>query len=36
MRVRTAVVDAWPLLPEPIRASILAMIRSATGKADGR
>ena len=27
-----AVVDAWPDLLEPIRAAILAMIRSATGE----
>jgi len=26
------VVDAWPDLPEPIRAAILAIIRSATGE----
>jgi hypothetical protein len=26
------VIDAWPNLPEPIRAGILAMIRSASGK----
>ena len=26
------VVQAWPELPEPIRAGILAMIRSASGK----
>jgi hypothetical protein len=26
------VVAAWPTLPEPIRAGILAMIRSASGK----
>jgi len=26
------VIDAWPTLPEPIRAGILAMIRSAAGK----
>jgi hypothetical protein len=25
-------VAAWPALPEPIRAGILAMIRSASGK----
>jgi hypothetical protein len=29
------VVAAWPNLPEAIRAGILAMIRSASGK-DGR
>jgi hypothetical protein len=26
------VIDAWPTLPEPIQAGILAMIRSASGK----
>jgi hypothetical protein len=26
-----AVVDAWPTLPEPIKAGILAMIRAAGG-----
>ena len=26
------IIDAWPTLPEPIRAGILAMIRSASGK----
>jgi hypothetical protein len=26
------VMAAWPDLPEPIRAGILAMIRSASGK----
>jgi hypothetical protein len=30
------VTAAWPDLPEPIRAGILAMIRSASGKAGGR
>jgi hypothetical protein len=29
-------VAAWPELPEPIRAGILAMIRSASGKGGGR
>ncbi len=28
------VIDAWPDLAEPIRAGILAMIRSASGSAD--
>jgi hypothetical protein len=26
-----ALIDAWPTLPEPIRAGILAMIRAAGG-----
>ena len=26
------IIDAWPTLPEPIRAGILAMIRSASGR----
>ena len=26
------VIDAWPTLPEPIRAGVLAMIRAASGK----
>jgi hypothetical protein len=30
------IIDAWPTLPEPIRAGILAMIRSASGKGGGR
>jgi hypothetical protein len=30
------IIDAWPSLPEPIRAAALAMIRSASGKAGGR
>jgi len=25
-------VDAWPTLPEPIRAGILAMVKAATGE----
>ena len=29
------VVAAWPALPEPIRAGILAMIRSASGSGGG-
>jgi hypothetical protein len=29
-----AVIDAWPALPEPIKAGILAMVRTAAGKAD--
>jgi hypothetical protein len=32
----TEIIDAWPSLPEPIRAGILAMIRSASGKGDRR
>jgi hypothetical protein len=28
----TEIKDAWPTLPEPIKAGILAMIRSASGK----
>jgi hypothetical protein len=27
----TALINAWPALPEPIRAGILAMIRAAGG-----
>jgi hypothetical protein len=30
------VVAAWPNLAEPIRAGILAMIRSASGRGDGQ
>jgi hypothetical protein len=30
------VLDAWDDLPEPIRAGILAMIRSASGKGRGK
>jgi hypothetical protein len=30
------IVAAWPSLPEPIRAGILAMVRSASGKGGGR
>jgi hypothetical protein len=26
-----ALIDAWPTLPEPIRAGILAMVRAAGG-----
>jgi hypothetical protein len=31
-----AVVFAWPTLPEPIRAGILAMINASSGKRDGQ
>jgi hypothetical protein len=31
-----AVVAAWPTLPEPVRAGILAMVRTASGTGDGR
>jgi hypothetical protein len=31
----TEIIAAWPTLPEPIRAGILAMIRSASGNASG-
>jgi hypothetical protein len=32
-----AVVNAWPALPEAIRAGILAMVKAATpGKGEGR
>jgi hypothetical protein len=31
-----AVVDAWPTLPEPIRAGILAMVKAASEEAVGR
>ncbi len=27
----TAVIDAWPDLPEPIRAGIVAMVKAASG-----
>jgi hypothetical protein len=27
------VLDAWPTLPEPIRAAILALVRAAAGEA---
>jgi hypothetical protein len=27
---------AWPTLPEPIRASILAMVKAASGEGGGR
>ncbi len=27
-----AVVEAWPALPEPIRAGILAMVRASVGQ----
>jgi hypothetical protein len=30
------VIDAWSYLPVPIRAGILAMVRSASGKGGGR
>jgi hypothetical protein len=30
------IIDAWPALPEPIRAGILAMIRTTFGKGNGR
>ena len=26
------IIDAWPALPEPIRAGLLAMVRSVSGK----
>jgi hypothetical protein len=29
-----AVISAWPDLPEPIRAGILAMVRAASSAAD--
>jgi hypothetical protein len=29
-----AVVDAWPTLPEPVRAGILAMVRASGGGRD--
>jgi hypothetical protein len=32
----TEILAAWPDLPEPIRAGILAMVRSASGKGGGR
>jgi len=32
----TEIIDTWPDLPEPIRAGILAMIRTASAKTDGR
>ena len=28
------IIDAWPALPEPIRAGILAMVRSSSGQGD--
>ena len=31
-----ALVAAWPTLPEPIRAGILAMVKAATGQRGGR
>jgi hypothetical protein len=31
----TAVVDAWPELPEAIRAGILAMVKAALGQNAG-
>ncbi len=30
-----AVIDAWPDLPEPIRAGIVAMVKAASGKGGG-
>jgi hypothetical protein len=30
------VIDAWPTLPEPIRAGILAMVRAAAEDVGGR
>jgi hypothetical protein len=30
-----AVVDAWPELPEAIRAGIVAMVKAASGKGGG-
>jgi hypothetical protein len=29
-----AVADAWPTLPEPIRAAILAMVKATTKRGD--
>jgi hypothetical protein len=29
-----SVIDAWPDLPEPIRAGVLAMVRAASVKCD--
>jgi hypothetical protein len=31
-----AVVAAWPTLPEPIRAGILAMVKAASGEGGAR
>jgi hypothetical protein len=31
----SAVVDAWPMLPEAIRAGILAMVKAASGQGGG-
>ena len=31
-----AVADAWPDLPEPIRAGILAMVKAASKESGGR
>ena len=30
----TRIVEAWPALPEPIRASIMAMVEAASGEPD--
>ena len=29
----SVIISAWPALPEPLRAGILAMVNGATGKA---
>ena len=32
----SAVVEAWPFLPEPLKAGIVAMVKAASGKGGGR
>jgi hypothetical protein len=31
----TAVIDAWPALPDPIKAAVMALIQAALGKGGG-
>jgi hypothetical protein len=36
MRDLAAVIDAWPALPEAIRAGIVAMVKAATAQGGGQ
>jgi hypothetical protein len=31
-----SIIEAWPTLPEAIRAAILALVQTSTGKGGGR
>jgi hypothetical protein len=31
----SAIIDAWPSLPEPIRAAVLALVKAVLGRGDG-